>query len=269
MKDRLRALVSSDRGPAANRSLVREYIQHYVLFLLFRRKHYLRLVFTGGTALRILFELPRFSEDVDFSLVEGQTDFDFASLRQDLLKELRLAGYRVEEKPSRERTVVNTFLKFPGLPYELGLSGHTDEVLSVKVEVDTNPPAGGQTELGLVTRYHMMYHVLHYDLRTMLAGKLHALCFRPYAKGRDLYDLLWFLTTHKQVEPNLEFLNKAAAQTEESPPLFDSGNWQSLVAGRLEEFDLDRGREEIRPFLECPEEADFLTLDNFRRLLAV
>lgn len=267
MKDRLRALVSPDRDEHANRWAVREYLQHYVLYMLFRRKHYVRLVFTGGTALRMFFDLPRFSEDLDFSLAEGEGDLDFGAVRSDLLMELAQAGYRVAEKPSESRTVVSMFIKFGGLLYELGLTAHADEVLSVKLEVDTNPPAGGRTEIGLVNVYHMMYHVVHYDLLTLFAGKLHALCFRPHLKGRDLYDLLWFLSSQGGVEPNLQFLNNAAAQTESEPPRFERDNWRSLVMGRLGKIELDRAREEIRPFLERPEEADFLTLDNFRRLL--
>ncbi|MCK4283047.1 MAG: nucleotidyl transferase AbiEii/AbiGii toxin family protein, partial [Candidatus Brocadiae bacterium] len=136
-------------------------------------------------------------------------------------------------------------------------------------------PAGGGTEMGLVNVYHLMYQVVHYDLPTLLAGKLHALCFRPYAKGRDLYDLFWFVSSRRGLEPNVRFLNNAAAQTEvhppvvrrEPPPLFDQGNWRSIVLDRLQQMDMDRAREEMRPFLERGEEADLLTLDNFRRLL--
>lgn len=267
MKERLYALVRAEQDQTLARRLAREYLQHYMLYVLFRTKHYRQLVFAGGTALRILFGVPRFSEDLDFSLAEESGRFDFSPLRRDLLHELAQAGYHAEEKASTARNVVNTFVKFPRLPYELGLSGHRDEALSVKIEVDTRPPAGGRTQLGLVTRYHMMYQVLHYDLPTMLAGKLHALCFRRYPKGRDLYDLLWLLSSQSGLEPNLEFLNNAAAQTEKSPPVFGRDSWRSLVAGRLSHIDLARGREQVRPFLERPEEADLLTLETFRALL--
>jgi len=268
MKDRIRSLVSANRSTVENRRLVREYLQHYLLYLLFRTKHYRRLVFTGGTALRILFDLPRFSEDLDFSLAEDAGELGFEGLRLDLLGELEQSGYQVRDKPDERRAVVSTFIRFPGLLHELGLSPHRDEALSVKIEVDKNPPRGGGTRVGLVNVYHLMCQVVHYDPATLLAGKLHALCFRPYTKGRDLYDLMWFLSSRRGLEPNLEFLNNAAAQTEESPPLFRPDNWRSLVRERLEDAAIDQAREQVRPFLERPEEADLLTRENLLGLLA-
>jgi len=268
MKDRIRSLISEDGSTVENRRLVREYLQHYLLYLLFRTKHYRRLVFTGGTALRILFDLPRFSEDLDFSLAEESGELPFGSLRDDLLGELRQSGYEVTDKPDERPAIVSTFIRFPGLLHELGLSPHRDEALSVKIEADTNPPRGGRTRVGLVNVYHLMYQVLHYDLPTLIAGKLHALCFRPYTKGRDLYDLMWFLSSRRGIEPNLEFLNNATAQTEESPPLFRPDTWRSLVRARLGDAAIDQAREQVRPFLERPEEADLITFDNLRTLLA-
>jgi len=268
MKDRLRALIAPDADEHAGRWTAREYLQHYVLYLLFRTKHYRRMAFTGGTALRALHGLPRFSEDLDFSLVDPEGQFDFSALRADLLSGLSQAGYAAKDRPKETGAVVNTFLKFPGLLHELGLSAQPREVLSVKVEIDTNPPAGAATELVLVNKHHMMYQTLSHDLPSMFAGKLHALLFRRFTKGRDLYDLLWFLTAHSELAPNLSLLNNAAAQTEAAPPKFDAANWREHLLRRLGGTDVEKAREEIRPFLERPEEADFIELDNFARLLA-
>ena len=267
MKERLRAIVAESGDLPAVRHLVREYIQHYVLYLLYRTKHYRRMAFTGGTALRILFELPRFSEDLDFSLVDDREALGFDDVRDALLSELELAGYEVIEGGRRSNNVASTFIKFPGLLHELGLSPHASQTLSVRLEIDLNPPAGGRTELALVNRYHLLYHVMRHDLPTLLAGKLHALFFRPYTKGRDVYDALWFLSAKKEIEPNLTFLNNASRQTEDSPAEFTAANWRRLLGGRLSAMDMRRARESVRPFLERPEEADLLTPESFDALL--
>ncbi len=267
MKDRLRALVADSRGRPDVRHLVREYVQHYVLYLLYRTKHYRDMAFTGGTALRVHFGLPRFSEDLDFSAATPDGGFRFDTVRADVLAELERAGYDVSEKPRRGAAIAAMFIKFPGLLHELGLSPLAEETLSVRVEVDTNPPAGGAAELDLVERYHLLYQVLRHDLPTLLAGKLHALHFRPYPRGRDVYDLLYFLTAQKGVEPNIEFLNNAARQMEDAPPNFTSANWKALTARRLGELDLREARRQVLPFLERPEEADLMTPESFAALL--
>lgn len=267
MRDRVTAIVRSNPDQEAARSLVREYLQHYVLYLLFRTKHYQKLAFTGGTALRILFELPRFSEDLDFSLLGGRGDFDFPTLRKGLFAELSQAGYQIDEKASETRNVLSAFIKFRGLLFQLGLTPHRHEVMSIKLEIDSNPPPGERTETTVVNKYHMMYYTVHYDLPTLFAGKLHALCFRRYTKGHDLYDLLWFLSSRQGIEPNLSFLNNAAAQTERDPPIFKADNWRSVVEQHLKEADMERARQQIRPFLERPEESEFLTLQNLSKLL--
>jgi predicted nucleotidyltransferase component of viral defense system len=268
MKDRLRAIVAESRGVPTVRHVVREYVQHYILYLLFRTRHYRELAFTGGTALRVLFGLPRFSEDLDFSLAGVVRPFRFDAICADLLSELAGAGYDVSERRREQGAVVSTFIKFPGLLSDLGLSPHAGEAMSVRVEVDTNPPAGGAAGLGLVNRYHLLYSVWRHDLPTLFAGKLHALLFRPYERGRDVYDLLWFLTTQQETAPNLDFLNNAALQTESAPPVFTVANWRGLLAERLARMDLRRAREQVRPFLERPEEADLMTPESFAALLA-
>jgi hypothetical protein len=267
MKDRLRALVAESRDRTEVRHLVREYVQHYILYLLYRTKHYRLVVFTGGTALRIHFGLPRFSEDLDFSAAGPGDLLDFGAMRADVLAELGLAGYEVTEKPRRSGAIAGTFIRFPGLLHDLGLSALAAETLSVRIEVDLNPPAGGVSALDLVNRYHLLYQVQRHDLPTLLAGKLHALHFRPYPRGRDAYDLLWFLTAQKDVGPNLEFLNNAARQTEAAPPLFNAANWRELTARRLAILDLAQAREQVLPFLERPEEAELMTQQSFAALL--
>jgi hypothetical protein len=116
-------------------------------------------------------------------------------------------------KVNDKKIVHSAFVRFAGLLYELGLSGQRSEVLAVKIEVDTNPPAGAVLTTSVVRR-HLTLQLQHHDRASMLAGKLHAVLQRPYLKGRDLYDLLWYLSDPNWPAPNLILLNNALQQTD-------------------------------------------------------
>jgi len=267
MKDRLIKMMDGERSKQDNLNLAREYLQHYVLYVMYREKMYLDQAFLGGTALRIIYGTPRFSEDLDFSLI-GKVDSEEVAQRFNrIASELALAGYEVKLKSVGTGNVRGAFLKFNGLPYELGLSPHPDQVFALKVEVDCNPPQGGNVDLKILNRYHLAYSVRHHDLSTLFARKLNALLFRKYSKARDVYDLFWFLSTHPGLEPNVPHLNNAVHQVETHPPELTTSNWRSVVMEKLQAFDLRSMRAEILPFLERPEEAELLTQETFVRLL--
>jgi len=151
------------------------------------------------------------------------------------------------------------------LLHEAGLSGMADQKLAVKVEIDTRPPAGARCERRVVTR-HLTFLLQHYDLPSLLAGKLHAAISRKYAKGRDWYDLLWYLSHRPPVEPNLFLLQNALDQTA-GPGRFDAQDWKALVRARLAAFDMAAIAADVRPFLERPQDASLLSRDNLLALL--
>jgi hypothetical protein len=179
VKDYLRELLRSALTPTHGRNLLREYLQARILAELQRAGAMLSLAFQGGTA---LYGLPRYSEDLDFTLERSTHPFDF----RDALRAIRAAfeqeGYAVTIK-LREQSA---FVGFPGLPFELALSPHRDEALRVKIEIDTNPPAGAGLTTTMVRR-HVLLQLHHHDRASLLAGKLHAVL---HAKGRDFFDLL-------------------------------------------------------------------------------
>ena len=169
------------RSPGRN--LLREYLQARILAELQRAGAMLSLAFQGGTALRFL---SRYSEDLDFTLERSTHPFDF----RDALRAIRAAfeqeGNAVTIKLREQSAVKSAFVGFPGLPFELALSPHRDEALRVKVEIDTNPPAGAGLTSTMVRR-HVLLQLHHHDRASLLAGKLHAVL---HAKGRDFFDLL-------------------------------------------------------------------------------
>lgn len=268
MKDHLADLVRTGVTPGQARNVTREYLQARILGALQRTGAMIPLAFHGGTALRFLYASARYSEDLDFAL-ERRDDtgrYDFRAYLQAIRGELRPEGYAVELKVSDQKVVHSAFIRFPGLLYELGLSPHVIEALAVKIEVDTNPPAGAGLATTVVRRY-VTLQLQHHDRASLLAGKLHAILQRPYVKGRDLYDLFWYLGDPGWPLPNLELLNNALRQTEWPGPALTEDNWRSVVQGRLRTIDWDRVVEDVRPFLEPAADAALLTRENLQRLL--
>lgn len=150
--------------------------------------------------------------------------------------------------------------------HELQLSPHPDETLSIKLEVDTNPPAGAGLATTIIRRYEML-HLQHHDKASLFAGKLHAILQRPFTKGRDLYDLLWYLSSPQWPPPNLALLNNALQQTSWAGERLTRENWRTVVHQRLDELDWHSAVAEVRPFLMDPAAVRLLTKENVSRLL--
>lgn len=266
MKDYLAELVRSNPTPAHGRNMMREYLQARILGALQRAGAMIPLAFHGGTALRFLYATGRYSEDLDFALEKEKGRYDFRAYLKAIKNELALEGYAVEMKINDKKTVHGAFVNFPGLLYELGLSSQRNEVLAVKIEVDTNPPAGAVLATSVVRR-HLTLQLQHHDRASLLAGKLHAFFQRPYLKGRDVYDLLWYLSDSNWPAPNLTLLNQALQQTGWAAQPLDATNWRAEVRKRLETADWPRVVSDVRPFLEPSVDPNLLTLENLLRVL--
>ncbi len=250
------------------KSVAREYLQARILQHIGLSGQMASLAFMGGTALRFLFAVPRYSEDLDFALEANLQDYAFRDVLGVIAHGFEREGYEVEIKFKESRTAVDkAFVKFPGLLSEIGLSPHASEVLSVKIEVDTRPPAGAVSVVSEVRRFVLM-RLYHHDRASLLAGKIAAVLMRQYTKGRDLYDLLWYLSDRSWPSPNLVMLRNAAEQGGwGNPASLDAAGWQEAVLQRLGEVDWDKARIEAVQFLERPLEADLLEYATFERLL--
>ena len=142
MKEHLANLVKQTNTPLEGRNLVRDYLQVRILESLQKSGAMIPLAFHGGTALRFLFSHGRYSEDLDFALEGKLGNYDFRGYLKAIRSDLTPEGYQIEIKADDQKTVNSAFIRFPGLLYELGLSPMPNEVLAVKMEVDTNPPKG-------------------------------------------------------------------------------------------------------------------------------
>jgi hypothetical protein len=264
MKEQALAIASQQPDPARRLNLLREYLQACILRSLHDSEAFVSLSFVGGTALRFLYRLPRFSEDLDFSL-ESTDSYSPEEWLQQLKRELTLMGFRPTITWNDRKTVQVAWVKVADVLKESGLAEMADQKLSIKIEIDTRPPTGADTVTELVT-HQFLFVIRHHDLPSLMAGKVHALCVRPYPKGRDWYDLLWYRSQRPPVQPNLVLLQYALDQTEGLGSIL-AANWQVYARQRLESFDIPKLVTDVRPFLEQPRDADAMTLENLRRVL--
>lgn len=266
MKDFIKRLLENVDNPVLGRCLCKEYLQARVLQCLQDQGAFSTWTFQGGTALRFLYSIPRFSEDLDFALVTPDMEDQFAEYIETIRTTFDAEGYGVNVRVRDQRIVKSAFIRFEGLLFELGLSPHRSEVLAIKVEVDSNPPAGGRS-VSTIVRRHVTLNLRHYDKTSLLAGKLHAILARPYTKGRDVYDLIWYLADRNWPEPNFELLNNALLQTGWDSPGITRENWQQILRQQAETWKWQQITADVMPFLERPEDAALLTKDNLVSLL--
>jgi predicted nucleotidyltransferase component of viral defense system len=267
VKERLRELLHGTGGGPAARNLAREFLQASILAGLQRAGAMVPLAFQGGSALRFLYSIRRYSEDLDFALERTGAGYDFRAYLEVVRADMRRDGYDVDlARVSDQRAAHSAFVRFPGLLHELRLSGHREEALSVRLEVDARPPSGAGLETTVVRR-HVLLRIQHHDRASLLAGKLHAVLQRPYPKGRDFYDLIWYLSDRTWPPPNLVLLNNALAQTGwTSAPLSES-SWVAAIRARLRSIRWDVLTADVGPLLESAEDRALLTRETITSLL--
>ena len=260
MRDRLLELAAEEPDRRKRLNLVREYLQAYILRSLQDAGAFASLAFQGGTALRLLYGLRRFSEDLDFSLVRPEHDRGLAVLVEASRRDLVGSGYAVEAAIRGQRAVKSAEIRFPGLLQETAIAPHRGAKLMIRIEVDTRPPAGAVLETRLVTRHFPVVFRVH-DLRSCMAGKVHAVLARRWTKGRDLFDLAWYLTRPDRPSPNLELLRNALDQTGWRGPKVEATNWRDVVRHRVGALDWPSVVADVDPFLEDPHDRRLLDRD--------
>jgi len=240
---------------------VREFLQVLCLKILHDKGCFAQMAFVGGTALRMLHDLRRFSEDLDFSVVQRK-GYDFEKTVSSVVRELKLYGLDVDAKGRAEKTVQSALLKFSRLLGALDLSPLKEQKLSIRIEVDSNPPAGWKTQTTLLNKAYL-FPVFHFDLPSLYATKLHACFYRRFVKGRDFYDLLWYLG--KKTKPNFTLLNNAIRQTEGHSPKVSEENLRAFLSEKLRDVDFDLVRQDVGRFLEDKRELSLLTYPSLKR----
>lgn len=201
-------------NPVEEKQAIKEILQEVALYSLWRADFFEVAAFQGGTSLRILHKLPRFSEDLDFIIKEPNPDFEWSGYLKKLQSGLEEFGLQSEalDKSHMDQRVKRALLKDNSVGSQLNLSfyqGHPGQKLSIKLEIDVNPPEGSGYEYAYLD-FPLDYEVCHQNLSSNFALKIHALLCRPYVKGRDWYDFNWYVK--RKVRPNLPHLQAALYQ---------------------------------------------------------
>ncbi len=218
---------------------LKEIIQEIILAALSRTDFFKYASFQGGTCLRILYSLDRFSEDLDFTLQKPDLKFDWSVYLKDLELECRAFGFEfsTQDRSELDNPIRKAFLKEDSIGKILVLKHRPADrkmkAIKIKFELDVNPPAGAQFEIKYLD-FPFAAAVLTQDLPSLFAGKSHALLCREYVKGRDWYDFLWYVA--RKTIPNYEYLSRACEQ---------QGSWKGQKLQVNAEWYLEKMREKI------------------------
>ena len=265
MKDYLLELVAGKQGFNPKMNTMREYLQAYLLRILYDQGFFRTSAFLGGTALRFLYQIPRFSEDLDFSRVQLSQN-SLGDLMKIIQQELTLAGYTTSISYKDVKTVQSAMIRYEKLLYETGLSPILSQKFSIKLEIDTHPPQGAVLQTEIVNRYFPLAFLSH-DLASLFAGKINALLTRRYTKGRDFFDLGWYLSRWKELVPNLELLHNGLQQSGYSKEMPTLQNWRHFLYQIVEQANWEKIKQDVENFLENPSDLAIFSKENLLRLL--
>lgn len=252
----------------AIRNATFEVNQQVILAGLYQGGFFDKAAFYGGTCLRIFHGLQRFSEDMDFSLLETNDDFNFIQYFQPIIDEFAAIGRHVEIKKKDKRNfgkVESAFLKDNTDVYDV--SFQTEKSIKIKVEVDTNPPLLFSTEQKLLLEPRS-FMTRCFTLPDLYAGKMHALVYRAWknrVKGRDWYDFEWYVR-HKvpldfnHLQERIKEFNGCEKSKEE---------FLDDLRNRLASADINQVKADVLPFIKNPRELEIWSNDYFLQLASL
>ena len=256
---------------------LREIMQEIALAGLYRANFFKHAAFYGGTALRIFHELNRFSEDLDFSLLKKDTDFEFDVYIKSIVDEFQALGIKVslnQKIKSSISTIDSAFLKSDTLWSELIFEDTIPQIklstkpsIKIKLEIDTNPPLQFGTENKLLTRPFSFY-VNCFTISDLFAGKMHALLFRKWTirvKGRDWYDMEWYIK--KGVKLNLtHFCQRAIESGDWSQESMTKNQLHDLLETKINSIDIDRVKQDVIRFIANPQDLAIWSREYFLQM---
>jgi predicted nucleotidyltransferase component of viral defense system len=256
---------------------LREILQEIALLGLWRSKFFEKAAFYGGTALRILYGIDRYSEDLDFSLLKPMPDFDISRYISAIEREVRSFGFEasvtIREK-NAESPVQSAFLKADTLKHLLVIETAEDiarqiprgQVMKIRIEVDTDPPMGFDTENKFLLQ-PIPFSVKTFVLPDLFAGKMHAVLCRRWknrVKGRDWYDLVWYASHHPQL--HLDHLEQRMIQSRhvKEGNRLTKEKFFLLTSNAIDKLDINQVKKEVEPFVKNPDALQVWSKEFFR-----
>ena len=247
---------------------LREVMQEIALAGLNRANFFEQAAFYGGTCLRIFHGLPRFSEDLDFSLLQPNAVFSLQPYFKAVVAEFHALGLEVDitvKQKTADSQIESAFLKNNTQVFSLNIS--SARKVKIKLEVDTLPPLGFATEEKLLFQPFSFY-VKCFSLSDLFAGKLHALLFRQWknrVKGRDWFDFEWYV--RHNVTPNLEHFAKRAYESGAiRQDAVSKTELQKLLEQRIKTVDFENAKQDVVKFIPNAKVLNIWSTDYFLQL---
>lgn len=259
---------------------LREILQQLALLGLWRGKFFEHAAFYGGTALRVLYGLDRYSEDLDFSLLKPASNFSLEAYQESVRRELASFGFDVSfqvRRRSKDSAIESAFLKANTLQHLILIKAgeairrqlHRDEILRIKLEVDTDPPGGFVTESRAVL-LPVPFAVRVYSLPDLFAGKMHAVLCRKWktrVKGRDWYDLVWYIGHHPRLHlSHLESRMRCSGNWTGAAPL-QRPDLLALLRTRIEQLDVKQARQETEGYVHHTSSLELWSKEFFLEII--
>ncbi len=249
-KDFFKNYAAEKNIPWQDRNILLEYLQAQILKALSLSKFNDRISFLGGTCLRFAYGINRFSEDLDFDLIK-KVGFNAEELMLDIKSRLELQGFQVDARTKTTENIHIIFFKFKNVLREFGLSALKDEKILIKFEIDFNPYRGISVETKFSDSFNERFPMKVNSLETLFAQKVIAIVFRPYQKGRDFYDLVWFLS-QKNIEPNYAIFKEKGIAINNRKELIE------FLQAQAKKSDLKQAAKDVERFLFYPEQAKWI-----------
>ena len=248
--------------PWQDRNILLEYLQTQILKALSLSKFNDSLSFLGGTCLRFAHGINRFSEDLDFDLLKKE-GFNVEELMNEIKNKLEKQGFQVDTQTKTTENIHIVFFRFKNVLREFGISAPKDEKILIKFEIDFDPYKNLHFETKFSDSFNERFPMLVNTLETLFAQKILAIIFRPYQKGRDFYDLVWFLS-QKNVEPNYAIFK------EKGIDIKNRGELIEFLKLQAEKSDLPLAVKDVERFLFFPEQAQWILklpeyLESFKK----
>lgn len=268
------------KSPDDYKHALKEIIQEVALLGLSRSNFFDSAAFYGGTALRIFYGLDRFSEDLDFSLLQKNKGFDISDYCEAIRNELGAYGFNMtvkKKKKKMESNIESAFIKGETLIQLLNINAitppvsgvHKNETLKIKLEIDVVPPAGAECEVKYSLR-PIPYSIRIFSPSSLFAGKLHAVLCRGWKngrmKGRDLYDMLWYISN--AIPVNLTHLEKRLKQTGhlENHQTLSVETLLDMLKEKFNSMDFKQAKADVIPFIKDPAAVSPWSTDFFNSI---
>lgn len=261
---------------------LREILQEIVLLGLYDAGFFKYAAFYGGTALRILHNLPRFSEDLDFSLLESNSEFNLKPYEEAIISTLKAFGFDVTieiKEKNNISAIASAFVKGNTIEHLININApkditskiHRDQAVKIKLEVDTNSPLEFETA-NVIRLTPRPFSINAFTLPSLYAGKMHAILCRAWStrpKGRDWYDLVWYIANDIELDSiHLKSrLSQSCKYLEENniqiPSELTKQTIKELLLQRIETLDIVKAKNDVQPFIKDIREIELWSKEFF------